>query len=269
MILRSRDNRHASSMRAAVTIATFIKDKSFDSCDEVFHLILEGSAFTMESLPSSRMILARELEPYTSESARMEWDDNLVRPIIVRGPEGGTYTVVSGVARFSLERRNAIVDVVFAEDASPSDYGPNEREVLVASKPVVHLPYQLTNWLDGLITSIVEPCEVWLFGSRADGGFQDDSDWDLLLKGSPSVVHRLRTVIKRVERGDVDLFVLEDGALTAFHMWSPTKQFTPDNAWHQLSEDYAEYNSNKLVRENIEIRRGRAVRLWPHAIVPA
>lgn len=213
----------------------------------------------MDQLPSSRLTLADELEPVAVTFQQDEFEEIAGGPIIVRGPEAGKYCIVSGVGRFLHERRNAVVEVMFARNASVAHYGKLEISALVAARPNVNLPNDISDWLQELVAEAQQSTEIWLFGSRADGRFRADSDWDFLIKGSSTLLPRLREARTRLQRDDVDLLALEDGEPTAVGPWNSNKRFSLDAAWHQLSTDYVEYDGTK----GSDVRRCRAVRVLP------
>jgi hypothetical protein len=209
----------------------------------------------------SELVLADELKPFVAESARQGWEKNDTKPILVRGG-AGRYTVVSGLNQFLRDPTSLFVEVLVAEDASVADYGPDELAALVAARPVVHLSGQVSSWLSDVIAHAPGCREIWLFGSRAGGTARPDSDWDSFMKGPRGLASRMRTGT-RFERDDVDFFVWEDGAETAVNPWHADKAFNVNMAWHQLSEDYAEYDGVKGTSESFDVRRCRAVRVWP------
>lgn len=218
----------------------------------------------MKQLPPSRLVLASELKPLESDSQQPDWDVDAAGPIVVRGPENGLYTVVSGLARFLRDRRNAVVNVLLAREASLSDYGTRETAALIAGKPAATLSIELSAWLRALVVHAPGISEVWLYGSRADGRFRPDSDWDFFAKGPRGLAVLLQRTLSQLARPDVDLFVWEVDAATAINPWNPTKKFTLNAAWHQLAEDYAEYDGTKATEhDGFDVRRCRAHRVWP------
>lgn len=209
----------------------------------------------------SELVLADELKPFVAGSARQGWEKCETKPILVRG-RAGRYTVVSGLNQFLREPMSLFVEVLVAEDASVADYGPDELAALVAARPVVQLSDHISSWLSDVIAHAPGCREIWLFGSRAGGKVRPDSDWDFFMKGPPGLASRMRNGT-RFGRDDVDFFVWEDGAKTAVNPWHADKAFDTNMAWHQLSEDYAEYDGVKGTRDGFDVRRCRAVRVWP------
>lgn len=221
-------------------------------------------------VPSSKLDLAAELALFEADSARQGWSPGGDRPIVVRGPEAGRYTVVSGVEAFVRDRRNVVVDVLAAADATVDDYGPEERAVLVQSRPRVQLPEDIDAWLRDIVAQTPELREIWWFGSRVSGTARSDSDWDILIKGPPGLVARMASGVP-FHRDVVDLLVWEDEADSAVNPWRDEKSLRLNRGWHQLSDDYAEYDGTKFIESepddddggSWDVRRCRAIRVWP------
>lgn len=222
---------------------------------------------------SSKLDLAAELKPFEADSARLGWAPGGHRPIVVRGPEAGRFTVVSGVETFVRNRHNVIVDVVAAADATIVDYGPEEGAALARGRPDVQLPEDIDAWLRDLVAHTSQLREIWWFGSRVSGTARPESDWDILIKGPPGLVARMASGLQ-FHRDDVDLLVWEDNANSAVNPWQAKKSLSINVGWHELTDDYAEYDGTKPVgsesvddddndRRSWDVRRCRAIRVWP------
>ena len=119
------------------------------------------------------------------------------------------------------------------------------------------------------------PCirEVWLFGSRANGGAGPNSDWDyLVFTDDGGLLNRLH-LDPTFRHADVDLFVCADGRIAAAP-WCPQgeqqKQLLLDNEfgclnWQCVSDDEAEYTETKEASPgdvNSIVRKRRAIRVY-------
>ncbi|MBL8297941.1 MAG: nucleotidyltransferase domain-containing protein [Rhodanobacteraceae bacterium] len=224
---------------------------------------------------SSKLELAAELKPFEADSAREGWTPGSDRPIVVRGPEAGRFTVVSGVEAYVRNRHNVIVDVVPAADATIDDYGAEERAALARGRPDAQLPEDIDAWLRDLVAHTSEVREIWWFGSRVSGTARPESDWDILIKGPPGLVARMATGL-HFHRDDVDLLVCEDNANIAVNPWVDSKSLSINVGWHELTNDYAEYDGTKPVGSESDddddddgrswdVRRCRAILVWPKA----
>ncbi len=72
------------------------------------------------------------------------------------------------------------------------------------------LPEVVTAYLNRLTAVHPGITAVWLFGSRANGTFKADSDWDLLVFGDHSILDAIRAD-ETFRRPEIDLFIVHDG----------------------------------------------------------
>jgi predicted nucleotidyltransferase len=116
---------------------------------------------------------------------------------------------------------------------------------------------------------------VWLFGSRANGTYSDDSDWDFFVFADKNILNKLRGD-SSLNDPKIDLLVVYDGnnfeapcqergrendppkqgSLTGgFHSWK----------WKQISETEAEYTEVRDIEGSArqEFEQKKAMRIWP------
>ena len=68
----------------------------------------------------------------------------------------------------------------------------------------------LSKYIEILLAACPEITEVWLIGSRANDKAREDSDWDLLVFGSPRTLEALQDNLS-FRRPDIDLLVVYNG----------------------------------------------------------
>ena len=136
------------------------------------------------------------------------------------------------------------------------------------------LPEVVTAYLDRL--TVVHPgiAAVWLFGSRDNGSFKANSDWDLLVFGDQSILDAIRAD-ESFRRPEIDLFIVHDG--NRFESPWPDGdeaklgrlhnafEFNPDRyvygyRWKEISATEATYIST---RDSECIDKLRAWRIYP------
>lgn len=114
---------------------------------------------------------------------------------------------------------------------------------------------------------------IWLFGSRANNSYKDDSDWDLLIFANKNILEELK-INSSFKKNGIDVLVVFDG-----------KNFEgpwPDNQgikkgdltfwnWNQISDNEATYKSIKYKNEkewfksdNFECKELKAINIWPN-----
>lgn len=72
------------------------------------------------------------------------------------------------------------------------------------------LPADLHRYIDELLELAPSAREVWLIGSRANGGATEESDWDFLVFADQSALVALRQK-PRLQRDNIDVLVVVDG----------------------------------------------------------
>lgn len=72
------------------------------------------------------------------------------------------------------------------------------------------LPLDMDQYIKDLLDLAPSVREVWLIGSRANGGGTEKSDWDFLLFADESALAALRRT-PRLRRGNVDVLIVVDG----------------------------------------------------------
>jgi predicted nucleotidyltransferase len=108
--------------------------------------------------------------------------------------------------------------------------------------------------------------EVWLFGSRANGEANLNSDWDYWVFADTASLETLRadTELRRLSTdANIDLFVIYDGDQFV-NPWSHKKKdgSLSDWKWTRQSERQATYRANKWDR-GVKSKTCRAQRKWP------
>lgn len=127
--------------------------------------------------------------------------------------------------------------------------------------------------------SIVEYCShlttvapgienIWLFGSRANGTANDESDWDLLVFGRGDVLDRIRNnSTLHVQNVDC-LVVLPNGDFENAWGSNPKTGSLEEWCWKEFGTE-ATYQQNKNVGSGdgwkVERKTVKARRVWPLA----
>lgn len=110
---------------------------------------------------------------------------------------------------------------------------------------------------------------IWLFGSRANGDYNQESDWDLFVFANDRVLNLLKDDIElknESEKNNIDLLVVFNGDNFKAPWKRPgeeNKRFKESSLmgvlgfkWKNLSEVEAEYTD-----QNTQLRK--AWRIWP------
>ena len=114
--------------------------------------------------------------------------------------------------------------------------------------------------------------EIWLFGSRANGDHNQESDWDLFVFANDRVLDSLKDDIElknESEKNNIDLLVVSDDE----NYKAPWKRPGEENKlykegcltgeygfkWERLSDVKAQYKAIK----NDEVQIRNAWRIWP------
>jgi predicted nucleotidyltransferase len=133
------------------------------------------------------------------------------------------------------------------------------------------------------IQSFLEQCldrfksitSIWLFGSRANNSFREDSDWDLLIFADEQTLD-LKRMAKELKRSDVDVLVVYDGK-NSEEPWPEIRdgQVNPKRLslyssiwnggieWNQFSTTKASYQGTKDGSKVASVQKLKARRLWP------
>lgn len=129
---------------------------------------------------------------------------------------------------------------------------------------------QLKKFVNQLASEYKDITSIWLFGSRANGCHEPDSDWDLFVFGSEEVLNQLKSK-PNFYHSDIDLLVVTDGN----HFIEPwpgnkPKQDSLSNwQWKELTCSEAQYISAKEPIDGSAWYRSetmvqKAIRLWPN-----
>jgi predicted nucleotidyltransferase len=113
---------------------------------------------------------------------------------------------------------------------------------------------------------------IWLFGSRANGDHNQNSDWDLFVFVNDRVLDLLKadTELKNEsEKNNIDLLVVFDGDEFKSPWKRPGEEINPYKKgclagvhnfdWKTISEVEANYTA----RKNDEVQIRKAWRIWP------
>lgn len=136
-----------------------------------------------------------------------------------------------------------------------------------------------TKEIEQYITELVQKYpdieSIWLFGSRANDSFSDDSDWDLLLFANKQVFDGLKKDMSLKQESiklNIDLLVVYndenfsepwDQPIGERH--SPKSGSLKTWKWGIISSYEAQYESNKWLSKEqwIESKILKAYRIWP------
>ncbi|MCX6056706.1 MAG: nucleotidyltransferase domain-containing protein [Chloroflexi bacterium] len=141
------------------------------------------------------------------------------------------------------------------------------------------LSTEIEAWLDCLIEQIKVTREVWLFGSRANETFTEESDWDFLFVVNDDASFDLDGM-SAMYRKDVDLFVVKAGGDSFQHAWIDSTKSGSFSQWNWKLRDQstAIYSAAKWVEDQdlpdgmaqlesslgkIKISSQIAKRVWP------
>jgi hypothetical protein len=126
----------------------------------------------------------------------------------------------------------------------------------------------MTVYVDALALAYPTVREIWLFGSRAAGVANSDSDWDFFVFADSYVLGAL-ALDQSFNRADTDVLVIYDGD----HFREPWVDGDKGKAgslsgweWKRTTDDEATYKATKASKEDdfyVEITTERAVRVWP------
>lgn len=126
----------------------------------------------------------------------------------------------------------------------------------------------MENYIAHLCAAVPQIQEVWLFGSRANGRWLPNSDWDLLAVGGPLLREELANHIE-FQVPNVDLFIQDEtGEIRA--PWPGSTKTLSEAKWEKRSATRANYLSSKPKYGpngdelfSSELRQDTAIRVWP------
>lgn len=112
---------------------------------------------------------------------------------------------------------------------------------------------------------------IWLFGSRANNSYREDSDWDLLVFANQQIFNELKET-KSIHDHKIDLLIVFNNK-DFENPWpdeKDTKKGTlKDWEWNELSPSEATYKSVKyksakwFKEDMIECKTLKALKIWP------
>ncbi len=139
---------------------------------------------------------------------------------------------------------------------------------------VKELATEISPYINELTDKYSEIESVWLFGSRANASYSEESDWDLFIFANGRVLDSLKTDTE-LRRENIDLLVvfngndfkapwqksgekhlpLKYGSLTGWGQWG----------WEKISDVEAVYIEAKNIKGHSYpmTRRIKAWRIWP------
>ena len=134
------------------------------------------------------------------------------------------------------------------------------------------LANDINPYLHKIIDKYSDIKAIWLFGSRANGDHNQESDWDLFVFANGRFLDLLKAdkeLKNESEKNNIDLLVVFDGE----DFKAPWKRPGEENkqykescltgvlgfGWSKLSEVEAEYTA----RKNNEVQIRKAWRIWP------
>jgi hypothetical protein len=121
-----------------------------------------------------------------------------------------------------------------------------------------NLPIQIIDTIKSIKRIAPPPGEIWLVGSQANGYALPESDWDLLIFGSPAFFMSLKND-RSLKRKELDLLVVCDGdnfrnpfrrKLGSLKAWS----------WKRDGDGTASYIGRKWAETEEDARRFRCER---------
>lgn len=128
--------------------------------------------------------------------------------------------------------------------------------------------------MDDVIPSYIEKLteqypdinSIWLFGSRANDTFREDSDWDLFVFGNEQVLVSLRNNFS-FKNDSIDILFVVNGD-DFVSPWSDKSGRLSDWQWKEISSTEASYIGTKEPTDGTgwfraEIKEQKAIKVWP------
>jgi predicted nucleotidyltransferase len=132
------------------------------------------------------------------------------------------------------------------------------------------LEESVEKYIKRLISAYPTILSVWLLGSRANGSYKPDSDWDLLVFGSQKVFDDLK-LNQSFHHANMDLLVVYNGNDFEKPWGEKQKRGSLTGwKWKALSETESTYRATKSIfgedgeeEFNVKVMQCKAYRVYP------
>lgn len=124
----------------------------------------------------------------------------------------------------------------------------------------------ISSYIEKLTAQNPEITSIWLFGSRANDSFREDSDWDLFVFGNEQVLVSLRNN-SSFKNDSIDILFVVNGD-DFVSPWSDKRGQLSDWQWTETSSCEAKYIGTKEPTDGTgwyrsETNEQKAIKVWP------